>query len=1336
MFQKDEELLISLMNKFAVFNKPQSYYEDLIAFYAPRETDKKELKKKIVGAILKTIQKEWQQKEIGWLINYLNKNTPQIKMRKTGVVFLSKILGILEKNNLEIDMFFLREILKSCPEFESLLYEVLGRQIVTESYIYKLTGDEPVANFLYMYATLKDLIKEEKESTTKYDEGTYLDSDIVREYLKEIGNIKLYTPEEEQAAFLKLEQAKEENNEEKYDRIKQEIAERNLRLVVSVAKRYVNRGLDFLDLIQEGNLGLLKGIDKYDVHSGYKLSTYATSWIRQSITRAIADKGATIRIPVHAHEIQKKLKPAMESFEAENNRQATPGELAEILDCDENLISTLLNYIGNTVSLDFCVGEEEDTPLASFIAQELFEEPEETALQDDTKTSLNDVLSRIPQREEFVLRMRFGVNNPNNPNKYFEQKHTLEEVGAVLCVTRERVRQIEAKALKRIKNTPHLRRILLTDERSNISIQTNQQNSSKNSAVRIISDEKIKIDEKKPESTTVKQGYTSPANRNLPPAPKTVKKAAAEPQDLNKNKTLKEILNCTDTDLDYLCNELSKRSKKVEMIFLVHGQDLKKPYVPSLLNDTQKRFYGQGLEMCRKKLMKKSSQSFIEIYSIDEADLELVRYLIEKKNYDIIYRIFGKDFEKPYLPQEFSPKDIDQLKLSIQKLLKDLRDLKKRCKNSLVNLLKKDTLFRPEDIDFLMMFFGPDFDVPIRKMTAKDMIRYDAIIEMFSDKEKPIKFLYKTIKEALELSDEELEIARYILQEEKKESLKAAFGENLDQPYKETKENSKHSILLSLIILRDKIKIYRQLDKRNILSITDYPIDYLEQLKRMLKQDAFIMSLLNEDLSNVPVFKSVEEKKKYFTYILQMHPRYNTKNSTKYGKYLWEILGCKKEDLERLKDILEEDSLKILTWMHGTNFDHPYIPIGSPKTDRLCYSDTLKYCKKYLTAKKLEAHQSEKTLWEQLGTTSDALDLLLYVVKKYGYKMLFKAHGNDLTEAYKVNTLRVNQNAAYQKRVDSLKEKLRELKEQSQKNPKELLGIDEESFIDIKVCLEEKDIDFLKKFFGENLDTPSTVEMTASEILRYCMLLDFMRRPRKKRKKTLENATCSAKVLEYILNQIGEDTVLYTKIMKYYAIGAKRPIVFNRKDDKKEYNEVVMILKDMIKALNKTLQQELNATSEEMNFIIEYAKKQAITPQQTLYDMLRSAYGDNLDQVLDVEAIENIPLFQIKLDLLRKVLIENSLRFVQHAVNLLPDEYRQPQALYLGIFDGIKRTKEELAEIFATDVLYITTNLEKGRLLLEKIMNTVGEIYFEEKMEVPQLERKKVGEINETNEPS
>ena len=295
-------------------------------------------------------------------------------------------------------------------------------------------------------ADIEKMDDEEEIELDKIDlsvpEGVSIE-DPVRMYLKEIGKVSLLTADEEIELAKRMEQGDED--------AKKRLAEANLRLVVSIAKRYVGRGMLFLDLIQEGNLGLIKAVEKFDYRKGYKFSTYATWWIRQAITRAIADQARTIRIPVHMVETINKLIRVSRQLLQELGREPSPEEIAAEMDIPVERVREILKISQEPVSLETPIGEEEDSHLGDFIQDENVPVPADAAAFTLLKEQLDEVLGTLTEREQKVLRLRFGLDD--------SRARTLEEVGKEFNVTRERIRQIEAKALRKLRHPSRSRKL-------------------------------------------------------------------------------------------------------------------------------------------------------------------------------------------------------------------------------------------------------------------------------------------------------------------------------------------------------------------------------------------------------------------------------------------------------------------------------------------------------------------------------------------------------------------------------------------------------------------------------------------------------------------------------------------------------------------------------------------------------------------------------------------------------------------------------------------------------------------------------------------------------------
>ena len=345
------------------------------------------------------------------------------KGKKAGKLTSKELMDVLDDMNLEPE-----ELDKFYDKLENLGIDTSGEDILPPL-------DDEALPALEELQEIEEVTEEEIADTDALVD-TFSTDDPVRMYLKEIGKVPLLTPEEEQELARRMADGDEE--------AKRRMAEANLRLVVSIAKRYVGRGMLFLDLIQEGNLGLIKAVDKFDYTKGYKFSTYATWWIRQAITRAIADQARTIRIPVHMVETINKVIRVSRQLLQELGHDPSAEEIAEEMGMPVDKVRDILKIAQEPVSLETPIGEEEDSHLGDFIPDEDASEPSEAASFSLLREQLMTVLDTLTPREKKVLELRFGIVDGRS--------RTLEEVGKEFNVTRERIRQIEAKALRKLRH--------------------------------------------------------------------------------------------------------------------------------------------------------------------------------------------------------------------------------------------------------------------------------------------------------------------------------------------------------------------------------------------------------------------------------------------------------------------------------------------------------------------------------------------------------------------------------------------------------------------------------------------------------------------------------------------------------------------------------------------------------------------------------------------------------------------------------------------------------------------------------------------------------------------
>lgn len=349
------------------------------------------------------------------------------KEKNKGTLTQNELVSMIDDNECDLD-----QIDKLYEDLEILNLESADGGLEQNEFT------EEIKNEIERYGSAEDMEK------MLASEGLAID-DPVRMYLKEIGKVPLLSGEREMELAQKMEEGDGNGN------AKQELVEANLRLVVSIAKRYVGKGMSFLDLIQEGNLGLMKAVEKFDYRKGYKFSTYGTWWIRQSITRAIADQARTIRIPVHMVETIHKVARVSRQLVQENGRDPSAEEIAKVMKMSPEKVREIMKIALDPVSLETPIGEEEDSHLGDFIEDSDSPAPQDAVADVMLREQLNEVLHTLTPREEQVLKLRFGLDDGRT--------RTLEEVGQVFNITRERIRQIEAKALRKLRHPSRSKRL-------------------------------------------------------------------------------------------------------------------------------------------------------------------------------------------------------------------------------------------------------------------------------------------------------------------------------------------------------------------------------------------------------------------------------------------------------------------------------------------------------------------------------------------------------------------------------------------------------------------------------------------------------------------------------------------------------------------------------------------------------------------------------------------------------------------------------------------------------------------------------------------------------------
>lgn len=538
-------MLEKLSREFSFYNSDINYYKKII--------NSNSNLKECIKIIIKDIKRNLKQGN-GSFIRLDN---------------LEEILSVFEKYNIVIDIDIMSNLVKN-PNFLNNLFKEKKR--ITDKDIDSVSTNELVRDFLTTYALSLGKYQEE------IDENIYISTDEIRDYLREIGKIPMLQHEE----ILYLYQNINESNK---DDTYKKVVEANLRLVVSVAKKYQGRGLSFFDLIQEGNIGLMKAAKKYDYNKGFHFSTYASYWIRQGITRAIADQGRTIRIPVHAHERLAKMVAIKNKLLANLGRVPTPEELADAMNTDVSEIKKIDDFAQVSINLEDLVSNEEgdEVTKGDYIADE------DVNVEENVTTSwmvdyLSDTLHNLDSRSEHVLRMRFGIQDKEKPNPLYETTHTLEEVGKLYNVTRERIRQIESKALRKLSANKGLQEYYFNLSKPTKHFYDNFENVDISEINKIIN--KLTIEEQRAlystfgnnlyELNNVDSYIYNLANRAIFKIKDLLKTSAKSNNEKNNKQTLQSILNASLEEMDILIRFMNKNNKLYQTIIKIFGPNLDK----------------------------------------------------------------------------------------------------------------------------------------------------------------------------------------------------------------------------------------------------------------------------------------------------------------------------------------------------------------------------------------------------------------------------------------------------------------------------------------------------------------------------------------------------------------------------------------------------------------------------------------------------------------------------------------------------------------------------------------------------------------------------------------
>ena len=744
-FESTDDVIKKLLQKYAIFNSDIDFYKEAALPYSRLSLDKMFYKTESV--ITSEIRKSVKD-DNDWLIKYIEQ---ELKTCRSITKALNNIGDLCSNWRLDIDIDTLKVLVDTSSVLNDALSQVMSTfKEITMTNIERFTSNKALVDILIGYAMINDLLKEEDAQleNENIDIPGFMSDDSVKLYLREIGKIPLLNPEQERELSYKAKQGSKA--------AKDALAEHNLRLVVSLAKRFLGRGLDFNDLIQAGNEGLLKAVDKYDPEKGYKFSTYATWWIRQSIDRTIKDEGRTIRVPVHLQESYNKLKAAREKLMGMYGESVSWEDVAAYLGIPLKKVESIVNNFKDMVSINSFVGDEEDTELGDFLSDPDDLTPEELAMKKALNDALTMVLDTLTSREEQILRLRFGLQNLNNPNPDYDRTHTLEECGAFFGVTRERIRQVEAKALRKLSNTSRRYKLAGFYPGQESPVKTFNDSANHKPAQTPKPSPELWTQEQKDKFGIGQNSEPKKPRKHHKPAQGN---GAKESRKYHKpEKYLYEVLECTPDEFRMVKYFLKyKDSDSYKVFFLIYGDNLNQIGSFNSISAKQRNNYNSALHFIRSKIAlyrKSYIFSLREALELTEDEYKIaLEYIKGLENIEVLKVVHGED-----LSLKSNTKLLEKQTLAeYQKILADVRSYVKNIKNTkglrqiiecpakywddFKNYICQNTRYSYE---VLSPIFGSDLSLELtpRELEAKTNRDYESAIVNLKAK---LTFMYRYV---------------------------------------------------------------------------------------------------------------------------------------------------------------------------------------------------------------------------------------------------------------------------------------------------------------------------------------------------------------------------------------------------------------------------------------------------------------------------------------------------------------------------------------------------------------------------------------------------------------
>ena len=1111
---KNSILLYQLMQEYGFYNKSSEFYIEIIKKYEINgEVNRKDIIK-IRDNILRKIKEDIKNLNIDWLINLF--------LKVKTLSDLSKLLNLLNKYNIVLDFSLIESLINNNSQVDALIFSFLKKgKNITISYIDRISDNELVTELLIAYATIKNILtnESEKEANEYYEDETknFKIDDSIGMYLKEIGSIPLLSKEEELELFKKIEMGSKQ--------AKDRVIEANLRLAASIAKKYLNKGLGLQDLIQEGNIGIMKAVERFDYKKGYKFSTYATWWIRQTITRAISEQSRTIRVPVHMSEDIKNLHIAKNNLSIKLNREPTIEEIAEVLNMTSDKVLEIIRFDTetSTASLNATVGDEDDSELGNFIEDTFFESPTKTFEQKDLRIRLNEIINELDEREKSVIMYRFGLIDG--------KPYTLEEIGRILNVTRERIRQIEKKALRKLGNPVRAKKIEDYYESNDIDytiakgfwnnfihytkdiifliIDNDLEENLKNALYGVFGKDlsKVKI---KNSSETAKAIEAIEAIKTIL---KTKDKSQYEI-------TLQEYLKATDEEYENL-KKIIICSSYCEILSELFGSNFDQPKSGIIASPSNEATYYNIAFCYLKNCLNKGCEVLPEfrlgtLQEILNASKEEIKYLKDSvlsktANRSIIIKVFGNNLDQinsGYYELEYSEKN--KYFKSISYLKKELTNYRKLNSSNnitlqeILNATDEEMLFikckiiNDSYFQIILRVFGNELNQTnksFNELSEEEKIEYNKCIRSLKDKIRGFRVFNnnrRNLQKYLNASDEEMVYLNqtYIASAKLKNIIYGIYGENLNEfnVYFYASLSDKELFNYSSFItnLQKKLEKHRheQKDCKTIQELLELSNEELEliRLYYINKSDRYqiLIEVFGENLDQTNKIVCSFNNHKNQTYNNALNDLRQTIKMHRLivgvGKTIFEILNMSIDEFNLIKQNFSQNfaNFNILIKILGDNFD---------KTDENYHNLSIEEKVEYIKAleeftKCLISVRTYKTkhqtLQEILGATEEEIAFIKdnYPKNTKNYDILVKVFGVDFTNNnYILTELNDFEKDQYYRAINCLRKYLKNYRKGKNKLPKKekLISSNATTKID-----KQDDIEYLDAIHDINLNEIKT----------------------------------------------------------------------------------------------------------------------------------------------------------------------------------------------------------------------------------------------------------------------